>query len=760
MTTALDGLRVIEIGSGPAAAFAGMVMAENGAEVVKIERPGGSRDRARPGQVIWHRGKKSVVLDLDDAAGRASLDEILATSDAVIVALSAATRRRLGLDGEALSDTFPALVVATIDGFGENGPLSHLPGTDGMLAAVSGRMASTNGYRPGPIFTPVPIASFGAAMLTVEGVLASLLEVGRSGHGQHVSTSLLHALTTYDMTSGFGNRTSMPSAPGQVFGVMRVPFMTAPTADGRFIQMCSRQHRHFREWLKALELDWLLDEPDLPHIPDLFPSEERLDEVADIIRTRMRTRTAEEWMTLFSTRDIGADPFLTAPEYLVHEQCLVNDRSKEVVDPVVGKTRQVGPLALMSQTPSVIGKSAPALGAHTERVMASARERLRPPQPDAAPLKRLPLEGITVVECGYFYATPFSSTLLAEAGARVIKVEPNAGDPGRRNWTTSYVKAMVGKESVALDLKTAEGRAVMHELVDRADVFIHNFRPGTPERLGIGYAELIERNPRLVYVYGSCFGTNGPWSKKAGFHSSPNAISGAGFIEAGSTNPPINRTYADPASALATTAAIMIGLHGRERTGRGQYVETVMLTSMAYAVSEWGVTYEAKHDHFVDPGQHGFDDHGRLYATNDGWIYVECTTEAQRAAFDAFAGTTTAAREAALVAQSTAAALDELTAQSIPAVRADGIEHGNFMLNDEHCRAVGASVETQQPGMARFWRAGPAVHFSAAPTPLASSPDNGEQTAGILRELGHDDAYIDKLLELGVTRPVGNGLPT
>ena len=760
MTTALDGLRVIEIGSGPAAAFAGMVMAENGAEVVKVERPGGSRDRGRPGQVVWHRGKKSVVLDLDDAKGRGDLDQLLATSDAVVIALSATTRRRLRLDGPTLCDAFPALVAATIDGFGEGGPLSHLPGTDGMLAAVSGRMASTNGYRPGPIFTPVPIASFGAAMLTVEGVLASLREVARSGHGQHVSTSLLHALTTYDMTSGHGNRTSMPSAPGQVFGVMRVPFMTAPTADGRFIQMCSRQKRHFREWLKALELEWLLEEPDLPHIPDLFPSEERLDEVADIIRARMRTRTADEWMDLFSTRDIGADPFLTAPEYLVHEQCLVNDRSKEFVDPVVGPTRQIGPLVQMSDTPSIITKPAPALGGHTELVLASARERLHPPLPDATPLKRLPLEGITVVECGYFYATPFSSTLLAEAGARVIKVEPNAGDPGRRNWTTSYVKAMVGKESVTLDLKTDEGRAVMHELVDRADVFIHNFRPGTPERLGIGFAELIERNPRLVYVYGSCFGTVGPWSKKAGFHSSPNAISGAGFIEAGSNNPPINRTYADPASALATTAAIMIGLQGRERTGRGQYVETVMLTSMAYAVSEWGATYADKVGRVVDAGQHGFDDHARLYATADGWIYVECATAAQRTLFDAYAGTTTASREAMIAERNTAEALDALAGRFVPAVRADGIEHGHFMLEDEHCRAVGASVETAQPDMPPFWRAGPAVRFSAAQTQLAPSPDNGQQTAAVLRDLGHDDGFIAKLDELGVTRPVGNGLPT
>ncbi len=759
MTTALDGLRIVEIGSGPAAAFTGMVLAENGAEVVKVERPSGSHDRSRPGHVVWHRSKKSVTIDIDTPEGADALDALLTTSDAAVIALSRSTRSRLSLDGDALHSAHPSLVVATIDGFGDVGPLADLAGTDGFLAAATGRMATTGGYRVGPIFTPVPIASFGAAMLTVEAMLAALLEVRRSGHGQHVSTSLLHALSAYDMTSGFGNRTTMAPTPGQVFGVMRVPFMTAPTSDGRFIQMCSRQKRHFHEWLSVLELDWLLDEPDLAHIPDLFPTEERLDEVVTMIRARMLIRTADEWMALFATRDVGADPFLTASEYLVHEQCVANDRSQIVDDRDFGRTRQVGPLVAMSETPSVIGASAPTLGEHTDKVIAAARHRLRPPEASGAAPKRLPLDGVTVLECGYFYATPFASTLLAEAGARVIKVEPNAGDPGRRNWTTSYVKAMVGKESMTLDLKQPEGRAVMHELVDRADVFLHNFRPGTPERLGIGYDELIARNPRLIYVYGSCFGSRGPWANKAGFHSSPNAISGAGFIEAGATNPPINRTYADPASALATAAAITLGLHARERTGRGQYIETVMLTSMAYAVSEWGVTYADKVDRVVDIGQHGFDDHERLYETTDGWVYVECRNALQRSAFDDWAGTITAAREVALRSGSCDDALRALSQRGISAVRADGIDHGTFMLHSEQCLANSVAVEAAQPGQEPIRRAGPAVRFGAAPTPLVASPENGAQTAELLRELGHDDAFIERLDQQRITTPVSNGLP-
>jgi crotonobetainyl-CoA:carnitine CoA-transferase CaiB-like acyl-CoA transferase len=404
-----------------------------------------------------------------------------------------------------------------------------------------------------------------------------------------------------------------------------------------------------------------------------------------------------------------------------------------------------------------------------------------------APARR-PLEGVTVLECGYFYATPFSSTLLSEAGARVYKVEPNEGDPGRRNWTTAYVKAMVGKESIVLDIKSDEGLRLMYELVDRADVFIHNFRPGTPARLGIDYNTLIARNPRLVYVYGSCFGSNGPWARKAGFHSSPNAISGAGIIEAGEDNNPINRTYADPASALATAAAVMIGLEARERTGRGQYVETVMLTSMAYAVSEWGVSWDGKRDRTIDRGMHGFHALHRLYPTADGWLYLECHREdelrtlatavgqpwivddprfrallAPYVVLDESSRTASAELADALGKVFATRSADdwqrELVPAGVPAVRADATSHHDFMLLSEQTRANGISVETTQPGLPMFWRAGPAIRFGEHATPIEPSDALGEHTAAILHELGLSDAEIAALDEQGVTRAKGNDLP-
>ena len=359
MGTALEGLRVLELGSGTAVGIAGMVLAENGAEVVKIESPQGDRDRGRPGFAVWHRGKKSAVLDLADAGDRDRFLELARVADGVIEALRPATAARLGVDFETLRKLNDQLVYAAITGFGETGPWRDLPGYEQIVAAKSGRMTTYDGVRSGPVFTPVPIASYGAGMLAAVGLMAGIWGRPRLGRGQRVHTSLLHALSVYDMTSGHGNRTNIPPAPGKVYGIMRVPFMTAPTKDGRFIQMCSRQAHHYRRWLAELGLEALLDDPELANAPDLWPSEEQLAAAIEAIQAGMQERTAEEWMEIFSANDIGGDPFLAPREFLDHPQCTENGRRQEVLDPDFGPTVQIGPLGLYSETPSVVGPARP-----------------------------------------------------------------------------------------------------------------------------------------------------------------------------------------------------------------------------------------------------------------------------------------------------------------------------------------------------------------------------------------------------------------
>lgn len=783
MTNATEGLRVVDASRHMAGALTGMMFADNGSDVIKLEAPDGDPTRRHDGFKVWNRGKRSVVLDLADGASRPHLEALVASADVFITDLRPGAAERLGVEHELLSAVNPRLVSVTITGFGEQGPLKDLPGHEHVVAARTGRMATTNGFRDGPIFTPVPIASYGAAMLATQGALAALHQRLATGRGQRVSTSLLHALSSYDMISGFGHRTHQVDSSGRIFGVMPLAFMTAKTKDERFIQMCSRQPHLFQNWLRVLGMERLLEEPGLSTMPDLLPSTAELERVRALLAAAMEERTIDDWLDVFLREDVGGDPFLSAEEYLRHPQATENGRTVEVASPEVGPTLQIGPLAVMSDTPSAIGRGEPRLGEHTDEVLGAlprtARSAPAPPSPATPPAP--PLDGITVLEVGYFYAAPYAMTLLTEYGARVIKVEPPTGDPARRNWSTPYDKETVGKESIVVDMKTPEGLQIVHELAQRADVFLHNFRPGVPERLGIGYQQLQEINPRLVYVYGGAFGSEGPWARRPGFHSSPNAIAGSGIIEAGEGNPPINRTYADPASALACATATLLGLSARDRTGRGQYVETTMLSSMAYTVARWSVQYAGKTTNgpLPDRGQHGYHALHRLYPTAEGLVFLLADDDQRWSSLASTIGredlmtdprfeTETSRREHdtaltelvadALLGADAATWEQRLLGAGVAAVRADGIAHGRFMLDSEQSRLNGLSIPAVLPDGTEFWRSAGSVEYSESPRVFGQPEPLGRSTEGILGELGYDEATIRDLASRGVTTAVGHGL--
>jgi crotonobetainyl-CoA:carnitine CoA-transferase CaiB-like acyl-CoA transferase len=782
MSAALDGLRVIEVTHGMAGAMAGMVLAENGADVVLVEPPWGAERRGTPGFHVWNRGKKSTVMDLTIDADRRRLIELVDASDALVSDLRAGTVTRLGLDATSLLARSPALVHVTISGFGPVGPLAGLPGYEWVVAARSGLMSAQRGGRERPIFTPTPILSYGAAQLAVQGLLAAVHARSLSGKGQRVETSLLHALVGYAMSTGPGRRHGDPSRAA-VSGVVPLAFMTALCADGRYIQMCSRQPHLFRNWMRTIGLHDIADDPELAHAPDVFPSRERLAEVEGAITTRMAERTMDEWLELFLGMDVGGDPFLTAGEFLHSEQAKAIDRLRTVEDSTLGTTRQIGPLARYSETPARIDTGAPRFGEHTGHELRGGLARAAkflPHDPDANGSPRFPLEGVTVVECAFFYAAPFSMTLFSQLGARVIKVEPPEGDPTRRNWLTDYAKTTAGKESVVADLKTAEGREILYRLLANADVFLHNFRPGVPEKLGIDYETLIALNPRLVYVYGACYGTGGPWSQRPGFHSTPVAVAGAGVLEAGAGNPPVDRAFGDPAGALGAASAAMVGLAARERTGKGQYVEPTMISSMAYALSAWSIEYTGKGpDPDVDGDQLGFSALIRLYPTADGWLLLCCPTEREYSALVGALGSDELAEDSrfdnADRRQANDPALSEtlsrilltkpaaqwesvLLASGVAAVRADDVDHDRFMLDDPHVLANHMALWDEMDGVGRFLRGANCYAFPDMAVNEDGCEPLGASTARVLIEHGYSRAQVDALTAAGVTRAVGHGL--
>jgi crotonobetainyl-CoA:carnitine CoA-transferase CaiB-like acyl-CoA transferase len=411
-----------------------------------------------------------------------------------------------------------------------------------------------------------------------------------------------------------------------------------------------------------------------------------------------------------------------------------------------------------------------------------------------------PLDGITIVEAAYYYATPFGTALLAELGARVIKVEPVQGDPyrllGRGGGDpvgalghNNMVRAMQGKESIALNLKDERGRAILHQLVVDADVFVHSFRGRVPEALGIDEQTLRAVNPELVYQYAASYGSVGPYSRQPAIDPVIAAFAGQTAHQTGEGNPPLRESGADPVAAAGHAAATMLGLFARHRTGAGQSVESAMIVSNLYLNFEDALSYDGKPPRpAVDARQFGTGATHRLYecATDAGvtraphenpdprWVmlvadddpsFLRLCRVAGRddlAADPHFATARARAEHGEALAESLAAVFlartaheweTDLLAAGVGCVVADSRSHFAFLYEDPQARAIEMMTKVSHPSLGgQYWRYAPVLQMSDTPTRALPHCELGEHTRALLAELGYTEGEIDELHEAGVVK--------
>ncbi|HUJ64205.1 MAG TPA: CoA transferase, partial [Acidimicrobiales bacterium] len=310
--------------------------------------------------------------------------------------------------------------------------------------------------------------------------------------------------------------------------------------------------------------------------------------------------------------------------------------------------------------------------------------------------------------------------------------------------------------------------AALMKLVERADVFLHSFRPGVVERLGIDPDTLLVRNPDLVYVFAASYGSKGPEAGRAAFHSTPNALVGSGILQAGSGNPPVDDSYPDPGSALGVATAVMLGLHRRQRTGAGQVVETTMLATTGYAMSPYLVRHGGGPEwRLPDKGQHGVRALQRLYQCSEGWVYVGCRRQPEWRALTATLERTewsadgrfadagsrdhhddelTGALAATLASRSAEVWARRARAHDAPLVAVSVLPKDGWMEQEK------LLIEADHPLFGRHWRPPAKVGFERYPARLAPACAAGEHSRSILAELGYDREAIDRLAATGVTQ--------
>lgn len=367
----LDGLRVLDLTGNLSGPYCCMMLADHGADVVKIEPPAGDAARAMPPFVngesapfmVWNRNKRSVVMDLK--AERAAFLDLADGADIVVENYRPGVLDRLGIGWEVLHARNPRLILGSISGFGQSGPYAGRGGYDLISQAMSGLM-SINGPEDGPPFRlPIAISDVAAGMFLAFGLLAAVQARHRSGLGQRVETSLLEAATSfcvYEAAHYFATGTRPPRIGQQHRGSS--PYQVFATAD-RWITIGASQQRFFEALCDILGL------PDLPQDVRFRTLPDRVRHNRDLVgllQPRLRECPADHWLAALEAAGIPAGPVLHFDEVFTDPQMLARDMVVETRHPLTGPFRTLGVPVKLSETPGAVARPAPRLGEHTAEV--------------------------------------------------------------------------------------------------------------------------------------------------------------------------------------------------------------------------------------------------------------------------------------------------------------------------------------------------------------------------------------------------------
>ncbi|MDX1383562.1 MAG: CaiB/BaiF CoA-transferase family protein [Thermoanaerobaculia bacterium] len=388
-----------------------------------------------------------------------------------------------------------------------------------------------------------------------------------------------------------------------------------------------------------------------------------------------------------------------------------------------------------------------------------------------------PLEGFRIVELATMVSGPLATLLLGDQGADVIKVEqPGSGDlmrhlgPKRGGVTAIWTTANRNKRSIALDLKSEEGRQALLDLVAGADVFLQNFRPGVVERMGLGYEALRRVRPDLVYVSISGFGEEGPYAQKRVYDPIIQALSGLAAIQAdrGTLRPKMVRTIIpDKITAMTAAQAVTAALLARSRSGEGQHIRLAMLdATLSFIWPEGMVTQTFRGGDVADPRPGRTSD--LVYETADGYITASTMSDAEwegmaRATghpewlederYDTPGGRVANADSRlemvgeVLRGDTSDAWIRKLEAEDVPCAKILSREE---VVADPQVAVNGLLVEEDHPQAGPIRYARPAARFAATPTATRRpAPALGEHTDEVLGEIGYAADRIAALRRAG-----------
>ena len=377
LKAALEGIRVLELTQIMAGPFCGMLLADLGAEVIKIENPRGGDDSRRMAPpyyngesaafIAMNRNKYGMALDIRTPQGQEILWQLIATADVLIENFRPGTMERLGFGYATVHAKYPALIYCSISGFGNTGPYRERGGFDLVAQGISG-VISVTGTSDNPAKVGVPMSDLNAGLFASHAILAALLYRARAGEGQYIDTSLFEASLAYTLweSNEYWATGSSPRGLGTAHR-LSAPYQVFPTLDG-WIAIGAANQRNWERLARAIERTDLLQTP-------LFASNSarmaNLDALVEALTETLKTRSTETWLQLLEAADVPCGPVLTLAQVYQNPQTLAREMEIEIEHPTAGRVHAIGFPVKYSLTPPQVYRPAPVLGQHTFTLLES-----------------------------------------------------------------------------------------------------------------------------------------------------------------------------------------------------------------------------------------------------------------------------------------------------------------------------------------------------------------------------------------------------
>ena len=677
---ALEGLRIVEYGSLVAGPYCAKLLADGGAQVIKVEPPQGEElrrpaysfaeeeEQSRAGLFQFlNTNKRGVTLDLYTAQGRRLLWRLLAEADIFIWSGPSELGRKLRLHYRDLREANPRLIVTAITPFGLTGPYRNFKSDEFIVYNLGGLGYASPGPpdhtddppNEPPLHPRTPIADIITGLVGAGATMMAVFARGQDGKGRQVDVSGMEAVA-----SMVARDISVYSCIREITGRLPKIFALQPNAmfpckDG-WVVVATPYRGH---WDRLVEL---MGSPEWVSL-EVF-SDDRLraanfDALRPLIEEWTMQHTGEEIMLMAQSKSIPCFPAFTVGQMVESEHTRARDFLWTV--PVEGKPARIpGPPYKLPETPHTLRNGAPELGQHNEDIYGTLlgagelgnREAARPwghltsATDGRSTLTPMPLDGVRVLDLGQVVAAPHCARMLAWMGADVITVEstkrlttrnspPYARNRPGLNTSALYNALGPNKRSCTLNLTTPQGLELFKGLVRVSDIVVENFATRTMPKLGLAYDTLRQLNPGIIMLSISGFGRSGPMKDYVAMHSAVNLFSGVATVTGyGPEDKPriLGAIVPDPLSGTAGCLAILEALYYRDRTGRGQHIDLSMSEVFTNLIPEAVVAYSRNGRHQAPLGNRDpyKAPHGVYRCKGpDHWVAISVSTDQQWQAF-------------------------------------------------------------------------------------------------------------------------------